>query len=454
MAIRQKKLRYYYWLIIEFVKKHFRLISLSFLLSTIFIVSFSSLSPILLSIVVPQKQVVGMVGDYNADNLPGEIQARISNGLLYTNEKGEFLPAIASSWEVTADGKEYRIQLKKDLFWNDGKQFTAKEINYKFKDVDMTIKGDYLIIFKLKKPLAIFPNYLTKPIIRYPLVGVAGLYRVDHMKKKYDTISDVFLVPNKKGLKVIEYKFYGNESSLISAYKLGEINEMMLYRKSLADTFRNWKNTTIEQSVDYSRLLTIFFNLKNNFLKEKEVRQAIAMAIDRDKVAQFGIRADSPIPPISWAYNRELKEILYDKDTAGQTIRKAKTASDEAKLNLSTYYEYMDTAEEINRSLNEAGLTTNLNILYGGEQNNFDMLLAYWKVPTDPDQYFFWHSTQSQGNITGYVNLKVDKLLEDGRNTTSIKERKSIYGQFQKTIMDDLPAIFIYYPYVYNVKRK
>ena len=82
------------------------------------------------------------------------------------------------------------------------------------------------------------------------------------------------------------------------------------------------------------------------------------------------------------------------------------------------------------------------------------MLLAFWKVPQDPDQYFFWHSTQKQGNITGYKNVKIDKLLEDGRNTLAIEKRKKIYYDFQKVFMDDLPAVFLYYPNVYTISRK
>ncbi len=81
-------------------------------------------------------------------------------------------------------------------------------------------------------------------------------------------------------------------------------------------------------------------------------------------------------------------------------------------------------------------------------------LIAYWKVPSDPDQYYFWHSTQKQGNIGNYQNMKIDKILEDGRDTISIEMRKKIYDNYQKIIMDDPPGIFLYYPYIYIITRK
>ena len=83
------------------------------------------------------------------------------------------------------------------------------------------------------------------------------------------------------------------------------------------------------------------------------------------------------------------------------------------------------------------------------------MLLAFWKLPADPDQYFFWHSTQVKGgNITGLKNVRIDKLLEDGRKTLNPADRKKEYVDFQKILADELPAAFLYYPYSYTVERK
>jgi peptide/nickel transport system substrate-binding protein len=81
-------------------------------------------------------------------------------------------------------------------------------------------------------------------------------------------------------------------------------------------------------------------------------------------------------------------------------------------------------------------------------------MLAYLTVPQDPDQYYYWHSTQSLSSIIGYKNLKVDKLLEEGRSTYKIADRKTAYIDMQKTLSDDPPAVFLFYPYSYTVKRK
>lgn len=449
----KKSIRYFYWLLREFANKNIKLIIVSFLTTIVILISFVSLAPYIKNFAIIDKQIIGLIGSYNEENLPEEIKKKISNGFVNVNEKGEYKAVIASSWEVKDNGANYKITAKKNLFWNDGTPFTVKNNDFTFKEVEVNVLDDHIIEFKLKKPLPIFLSYLSKPIFKTgSLVGVSGLYKVDKLKKKAQFFSEIFLSPNKKGLPIIVYKFFLSEKDLINAYKLGEINQMTLYRKGLADIFKDWKNTTVQRTIDYNRLLTLFINNSNSQLKEKELRQAIALAFDRAKFEDLGQEANSPIPPVSWAYNPNLKKNTYDQELATQIVKKYITASDSSKLSLNTFYDYVDDLDLISESLSRIELPITTNIVSNNQ--SFDFLLAYWNVPVDPDQYFFWHSTQKEGNITSYKNLKVDKLLEDGRNTTSLIDRKQVYFDFQKVLMDDSPAIFLYYPYVYTIKRK
>lgn len=452
--ITKKTIRYYYWLTIEFIKKHLRIILLSFLLSFIAIISFISFSPYIQTFFFTKRDVIGLVGQYDFNTLPEEVVSKISSGLLFIDEKGQLVPALASTWEVADKGKEYRFHLRDGLIWSDGKKFSAYDIQYQFKDVTTKVIDDKTIHFTMAKPLPIFPTYLKKPVTKYPLLGVAGLYKVDNIISKYGTISEISLSPNKKDIPIIEYKFYRTESELINAYKRGEINEMKITKKSLADVFGSWKNSTVTKSVDYTRLMTLFFNFNNEFLKDKEVRESISLAIDRNEFEEFGELAIGPIAPDSWAYNGNLKAPIFDRDAAEKVFKKDANATQAAELTFYTYYDYLNYAEQVTNDLKAAGLPINLKLLSSDRPDTFDLFLAFWNVPSDPDQYFFWHSTQTQGNLGNYKNVKIDKLLEDGRNTNSLDERKKMYWEYQRVIVDDPPADFLYFPYVYTVKRK
>lgn len=455
MVLSKKQFRYYYWVAIEFTKKNARLLLLSFLISIIFIISVVSLSPYLINITTSKKEIIGMTGVSDIHSIPQAVLSKISNGLVFINEKGEVVPILADRWEVKNNGKEYHFYLRKNLYWNDGAKFTAHDINYAFKDIKITVPNSYEIVFSLKNKLPIFPTYLTQPIIKGRLIGVAGLYKIDRSKIKYGNISELYLTPTKPTLPPLVYKFYENETKLINAYKLGQVNEITITKKSVADIFSTWKNTEIDKTIDYSRLLTLFFNVNSEAFKQKEkkeVRQAIAMLLSQQDYKDQGERASSPIPPISWAFNPDIHQPVYNDDFV-QKILKTNTDK-KTTVTLSTYEDYLDIANDIQTKLADSNLKVNVNILTYDKPTTYDMLLAFWKVPADPDQYYYWHSTQTQGNITGYKSEKIDLLLEQGRDNLSTDKRKEIYSTFQKVIVDDVPAYFLYYPYIYSIKRK
>ncbi|MCL4364112.1 ABC transporter substrate-binding protein [Patescibacteria group bacterium] len=450
---QKKTLRYYYWLVIEFFKKNSRLIAISFFISFIGIIAFLSVSPYI-KIALNREETIGLVGNYDLNNPPDEIVNKISNGLVTVTDKGEIIPVIANSWEVKDGGKIYRFHLKDSLLWGDNKKLVAGDIKYQFEDIAVKAVDDRTLDFILTKPLGIFPTYLSKPILRYPLIGVAGYYKVSNIKTEGGFLKEVLLTPNTKDISPIRYKFYQNDSQLVNAYKSGEINEMTVSKKSIADTFLAWKNSTITKAVDYSRLMTIFYNFKNPLLANKNVRSALSLLVDDKKISALGEVAKGPIAPISWAFDPDLKNYNYDPDTAKKIIQKEKIASSSAELNFVTFFDYYDVADQFVNEIKNSGLPVNLSISSSDRPDNFDFLLAFWKVPEDPDQYYFWHSTQTVGNIGSYKNVKVDLLLEKGRSTINIDERQKDYFDLQKAMADDPPALFVYYPYVYTIKRK
>ncbi len=198
MIFDKKTIRYYYWLLIEFIKKNFKALIFSFFLSFLFILLLISLSPLFYrQFFINKKEVIGILGQYNFDNLPQEITEKISSGLVYINS-GQVVPLLASFWEIKDEGRRFRFHLKNDLFWNDGKEFSSYDIDFRFKDITVKVIDKKTIDFYLKEPSGIFPFLLSKPIIRPPLVGVAGLYRVSRIKKNMILLKSLFFIPIKK----------------------------------------------------------------------------------------------------------------------------------------------------------------------------------------------------------------------------------------------------------------
>ncbi len=453
-SLRYKNTRYLYWLLFAFFKKNIQSLIISFLISLIFVIAVFSFSPYIIRRFTTDTHIIGMTGQFRPDSLPDEVLSKISNGLVYLNDRGEIIPLLAESWSMGDGGASYRFVLKKDIVWSDGKQLTSSDINYSFKDVKIDREDDYIITYTLPKPLRIFPQFLTRPVVRYPLMGVAGTYRVDKLKLQDDAVSELRLTPLRDEYPVLVYKFYDTDTKLVQAYKLGEITQMSTTKASVADIFVHYPNSEVEKIVDYSRLLALFFNMKDSLLKERDVRHAIAQSINTDELNDLGELATGPIPPNSWAYETDVKSYPYNPSATTKIFKKYITASESAKLTITTYIDYLSTADTVKDQLEQVGIQSQVEVLSGELPETFQLFLATMMLPKDPDQYFFWHSTQKKGNISSYRNDRIDLILEQGRNAGKLKDRRDLYSDFQKILVNDMPAYFLFYPYSYTISRK
>jgi peptide/nickel transport system substrate-binding protein len=131
----------------------------------------------------------------------------------------------------------------------------------------------------------------------------------------------------------------------------------------------------------------------------------------------------------------------------------AKAASSKEMMHkeivLTTTPQFEAIGKQIVTAWQELGVKSVLRIESGLPQN-FQALLVAQNIPGDPDQYSLWHSTQAQTNITGLDSKRVDKDLEDARKSLDEEKRKASYIDFQKELLEEAPATFLYFP-KYNV---
>lgn len=382
---------------------------------------------------------IGIVGRYTPDKLPNEILNMVGDGLTQIDEKGDVAPNLALSWETPDKGRTWIFKLDPNKVWQDDKKLVSADINYQFQDLTTEKPDNLSLVFKLKDPYSAFPSVVSKPIFKKGLLGT------DSWEVKKISISANFVqqisLENKKREKIL-YKFYPTEERLKLAFKLGEIDEI----KGLLDPkpLDAWKRLKIESKSDKGKYIAIFFNTQNSAVSDKTFRQSLAYAIDKNSLG--GERALSPISTDSWAYNPQVKPYTFDLDKAKSDIKSG------TEITLTTSPLLLPVAEKIAKNWQEAGVVVKLEV-QSGVPSDFQALLAIFDAPEDPDQYSIWHSTQTATNVTKYSNPRIDKLLEDGRTEINLEERKKIYLDFQRFLVEDSPAIFLYYPTTYNISR-
>ncbi|MFZ2025021.1 MAG: ABC transporter substrate-binding protein [Microgenomates group bacterium] len=439
--------RFLFWAARELSKKYTRSLIIGIFLGFAVMLFLWKVFPIIRVSQLNPIRRIGYVGDYSPSNLPLDIQKKISYGLTDVGSDGKAIPALATSWEATDSGTLYTFHLKPNVLWHNNKPVVAQNINYNINNVTFTALDASTIQVKLPNAFSPFSVLVSKPIFMENLTGF-GDYSIRTIRLKGDRITYLKLSSAQDdALPAIEYRFYRNESQAILAYKLGEIDEVAGISE-IDQSFEKWKNTTIQKTVNKNRVITLYFNVKDPILKDKQVRQMLAYA-----VPDLGYtRAYSPIAATSWAYTDDIKHYDTDLKQASKLLASTKIGTSSAELTLTTYSQYLPVAQQLVKAWQDLGL--NINIRTANTIGDpYQILLSAQDIPTDPDQYIYWHSTQMYTNISGLSNPKIDKLLEDGRIEQDQEKRKQLYVDFQRRLVDELPALFLYYPTTYAISR-
>lgn len=452
MAQIQKQTRVVYWLLKSLFKRYNKLIIFGFLAGLgVMLIGVYFWGPIK-TLLFPQKTVIGLVGAYEPERLPLFIQQKISRGFTQIEDNGTPKEDLAMSWEVSKEGTRYFYHLQKGLLWHDGTEFTAHDVNYNFKDVVIAPADRYTLKVELNEPFAPLPTLLSRPLFKSGLIGL-GEYQVVRLERQGPFVESLLLqsVPqtalsDSYQKKLIEYRFYPTQKDAALSFQLGEVDSLD-YLNSIPSELEKENNVTISKKVLDDRYLGLFFNLQHDPLGEKELRQALSYATP----ALDGERVLSPISDKSWAYNASVRDYSYDMDLAKSTLEKAKFNG--VEVTLSTFPEYLQYADQIVKSWKEAGVNAQVRIVHALPVD-YEVFLGVQEIPSDPDQYPMWHSTQEQSNITHYNNPKIDKLLEEGRKTLDQDKRAEIYREFQRYLVEDVPVHFLIHPVVYTITRK
>lgn len=449
-----KKLRVSYWIFIGFIKKHTLI-----LFTGVFIGLIGSvfLPQLIQKLPHPKtKQKIAVINSPTLSEIPLFIQKQISLGLTNISPSGEVTPSAAESYKIENEGKRFLFTLRQDLTWHNGKNFTAKDINYNFADVEVKVISDHEIAFELKDPYSPFPSIVSQPLFlqekssifkgKIKLLGL-GPMKVKKIKRVGHQITELILNSSEK---TIIYRFYNTQESAKLAFKLGEVDEIR--ELSSVGELAKWPNVTLTEVTHPNRYVALFFNTDDQYLSSKSLRQALTYAIPSKPDTEQ--RALGPISPRSWAYNPQVKPYLYNPKAAQDLIDSEKEGRDNFNpvIELTTTLPHLDMAEAIKNEWQKIGVETNIKVVSYLPENMQALLIAQ-EIPPDPDQYSYWHSTQPT-NLTHFNNPKIDKLLEDGRQTFDLKERTLIYQDFQRFLVEESPAAFLYLYRTYTVSRK
>lgn len=447
------------------------------------------------------KTVLVCLGDdpahfnVNLDDCDGIFPAtNIFNRLIARDDMNNYVMDLAESWSVSEDGKEYTFYLNKGVRWHDGELFTSQDVKWTFdtiikekgllvnrlNSIDKIIcSDDFTVKFRLKIPDASFLSVVSDTFImpkhiyegtdwtvnkanKHP-IGTGPFKFLDHRRCVSITLeaNDNYFRGRPQIDRLI-YSIIPDENAAIQAFKNREI-DVIDYSSAVSPAavplLENMKGVKVVKSITTSRQY-MAFNFKKELFNKLEIRQAIALAVDRDEIVEkaqkgYGQKAEGfYTPAVAWAYNdkavlpernvKKAKELLdkagYKPDEEGLRIR---------NVNLVTiqFPVFLDIAKIVQANLREIGIEAKINVLEYSlwlqkvKRGNFDIAILGGDQGSDPEGLSARIGTEGALNFMGYSNVKIDNLLNKGKSTFRQEERANIYKEVQRIMSEELPIV-------------
>ncbi|MDC4245105.1 ABC transporter substrate-binding protein [Clostridium perfringens] len=301
----------------------------------------------------------------------------VFDGLITNNEKGEPIPNVAESYEVSEDGKTYTFKLNKGIKFTNGQELTAKDVAFTFTSIcdpgydgprmhavnnlvgyEEYNKGDASSVEGIKvidDYTISFTNKNTDAAGIWNFVyGIMpeSVYKFE--KGNFQAVKDKLLEPVGSGAyKFVhfkpgqEVKFEKNADYWKGEPKIPYIvmkvtNAQTLLQELMAGTVDIDRVGAKPENIDplkQAGFLNLDLYMQNGYgyiglnygsdkVKDPKVRQALFYGLNRDGFMQsyyqgYGQVYNSPILPTSWAYNPDVPKYEYNPEKAKELLDEA-----------------------------------------------------------------------------------------------------------------------------------
>ncbi|HET6895710.1 MAG TPA: peptide ABC transporter substrate-binding protein [Candidatus Baltobacteraceae bacterium] len=419
---------------------------------------------------------------------------------------------------ISKDGLTVTYHLRKNVKWTDGVPVTSKDVKWSWQAImdknnniisqhgydyvkSIDTPDDYTVVVHLKRKfspfvstffsdsdqpfnvapahvLSKYPNINNIPFNNDPTVsdGAFKFARWVHGDHIELTANDDFFM-GKPGLKAIYIRVVPDENTTINLLRTHDIDWMFEASINNYNLVKNIPGVRLAW-VDVNGYEDVQLNVQRPYLQDVRVRQAIAYAINKQRIVQTSTFGQDKIavedqPPFMWAYDSSVKDYPHDVQKARQLLEQAgwtpgsdgiMTKNGE-KLTLVLVSNNSNVTRRKNsvilqEMLRKAGIEVEIKyfpgdvlfapvgeggILQGGK---FDLSLAGWYAGMDPDdasQYTCANMAPNGYNYSRYCSQEMDAAQRDALDNYDEATRKKAYSRIQQLLHQDVPEIFFWY---------
>jgi len=292
------------------------------------------------------------------------------------------------------------------------------------------------------------------------------------MTKAFEVNKNITLVANKdyhEGKPNIDkqiYHYVGDSATDFLMLKslqldIGGLSPLQVTRQ-IDSEFKEHFNIYERPSNGYTYL---GFNLRKAPFNNKKVREAIALAINKQELIDLlffshGKPCYGPFMPGTAVYPKDFKPKGYNPKRAKEILKELGYSKKNPLTFTITTNSNNDirvkAVEIIQQQLLKVGIKVKIRVMEWQAflntvvfPRNFDAVVLGWGLGLIPDAYSIWHSSSDKKggfNFVGYHNKEVDRLIERASSEVDPKKFALIYREIFKLIANDNPYIFLYIP--------
>ncbi|MCZ6669795.1 MAG: ABC transporter substrate-binding protein [Acidobacteria bacterium] len=415
------------------------------------------------------------------------------NGLVVIDDQGLPAPSLAEHWEQE-DDRTYLFKLRPGLRFHDGRPVTAADVAFTIdsvrngevvstfkKDLELIaaseIIGPLTIRFRLKQVFAPFLTRLTLGILpkdsppdnRKPVGTGPYMLKEYRWGDRIDLVANPDYFRGPPAISRVQLRIVPDETSRLLEIRKGTAD--LVYGDISPDHIEQLRTDPRYQvfTGDSWKYDYIGFNLEDPILSDPRVREAIAYAIDREKIISHLLRgrarlATGMLSPGHWAYEGNVRKYRHDPHRAAKILDDAGYPDPDGNgPRPRIVLEYKTSNSELARrkaavfqeQLRQVGIKIRIRtnewatFFEDIRKGRFQIYSLTWTGVDDPDLYRFRFHSQSVppngANRNRYRNPELDRLLEEGYQETDLDRRKRIYAQVQKILAVDLPEISLWH---------
>ena len=274
----------------------------------------------------------------------------------------------------------------------------------------------------------------------------------------------------QKGLPYLDkftHRVIADSQSLVNSLLAGDIDASIYPSPAGADKLKANKDLAVLVT-PYTSPDGWLFNFKNPYLAKKEVRQAIAYALDmtqfaKDSLYGLGAPGAGPVSPSNFVFDKTLKPYAYDLEKAKALIKMAGQPDKPLTFSVNKGNVLREDFLTYTQSqLDKAGLKINpeageyATLTDRAVKKDFDVFGAGINGATaNAGDLYDYYATDGSQNFGSYSNPMLDSILKQARQELTTDKQIALYKQAQAIMMDDLPAHWAWYrPFLHVTKKK